>query len=92
MFLFSFPPPQICATMSGNCTTEGPTPVFKELAGKFMLTYQKGKGPKLVSVIIPDDVVPGLRKLVEMREHVGVSEANLNVFAYTEHSLNHVSR
>ena len=66
--------------------------IEKELAGKFMLTYQKGKGPKLVSVIIPDNVVPGLRKLVEMREHVGVSEANLYVFAYTEHSLNHVSR
>ena len=51
--------------------------IEKELAGKFMLSYQKGKGPKLVSVIIPDDVVPGLRKLVEMREHVGMSEANL---------------
>ena len=42
-------------------------------------------------MIIPDDVVPGLRKLVERREHMGMSEANIYVFAYTEHSLNHVS-
>ena len=35
MFLFSFPPPPpICVTMSGNCTTEGPTPVFKRFRGR----------------------------------------------------------
>ena len=33
IFLFSFFP-QTAVTRSGNCTTEGPTPVFKRFGGK----------------------------------------------------------
>ena len=41
--------------------------------GKFLLTYQKGKGAKIVPVLIPNDIMPAIRKMVEIRDEAGVA-------------------
>jgi len=49
----------------------------KGLLGKFKLAYMYGKGTKyLVPVLIPTDLVPAIRKLVEIRDVVGVRPDN----------------
>lgn len=57
------------------------------------ITYQEGKGDKLVSVFIPPDVVAACEFLAsnEIRAHCRVHEKNPYLFPSTQNSQNHVS-
>ena len=64
------------------------------LAKSMKITYQTGKGNKhLVPVILPNDTIEPLRKLVsaEVRCTADVAKANPYVFASTSLSMSHVS-
>jgi len=39
---------------------------------------------------VPEDIVPAIRKLMEERKKVSVSEDNLFLFPYTQSSQDHV--
>jgi hypothetical protein len=65
-------------------------PLEQYLAGKYKLAYQQGKGGKcLVPLLIPLDVIPAIKKLIECRPDVGVPEENPWLFPYTGGSLDH---
>ena len=67
-------------------------PLEKGLLGKFKLAYMSGKGTKyLVPVLIPIDLVPAIKKLVEIRDIVGVRPDNPYLFANMQNSLDYVS-
>ena len=57
------------------------------------ITFQEGKGNKMVPVFIPSDCVPAMEFLssVEVRESSGVDKQNIYMFPSTNHSDNHVS-
>lgn len=58
----------------------------KLLHGQFKLAYMPGKNRRLVSVLIPEDTVEGLRMLVKLRSHVDVRPNNPYLFAATRTS------
>ena len=67
-------------------------PLEKALLGRFKLAYMSGKGTKyLVPVLIPVDLVTAIRKLVAIRDAVGVRTDNPYVFANMQNSLDAVS-
>ena len=69
-------------------------PAMKVLVGMFKLAYQAGKGSQhLVSLLIPNDCITGMRILTntEVRRNAGVAESNTYVFASTQNSSDHVS-
>ena len=67
-------------------------PLEKALLGRFKLAYMSGKGTKyLVPVLIPIDLVPAIRKLVAIRDIIGVAPDNPYVFANLQNSLDCVS-
>lgn len=53
----------------------------KFLVGQFKLCYILGKGKKFVPVLIPKDIVPGIRLLVKERANYNIPESNNFVFA-----------
>jgi len=56
--------------------------------------YQSGKGNNhLVPLLVPLDIVEGLRKLVDksVRSRVGIADSNVSVFPSTNGSAGHVS-
>jgi len=69
-------------------------PAEQVLVGKFKTAYQAGKGKQhLVSLLIPNDCINGMRILCseEVHAEAGVSVSNSVVFAYTQQSNDHVS-
>ena len=54
------------------------------------VTFQGGKG-HIVSVLLPLDTIDGMKKLVELRDTVGIPKDNVYVFPYTQSSTCHVS-
>lgn len=62
----------------------------KVLLDKYMLAYMSGKSNRLVPVLIPNDTIEGINKLVSEREAAGVSPDNKYLFAHTEGSTTHV--
>ena len=61
----------------------------KMLVNAMKITYMAGKGNRhVVSLLIPKDTVPALRKLADMkvREESGVANSNKFVFASTQYS------
>jgi len=62
-------------------------PLEKTLLGRFKLAYMSGKGTKyLVLVLIPTDLVTAIRKLVAIRDVVGVAPNSPYVFANLQNS------
>jgi hypothetical protein len=59
------------------------------LLAKYKLAYQGGKGRALVPVLLPDNCLDAIRKLIDVRTQVGVHAANNYVFAFTGRSLDH---
>ncbi|XP_053376994.1 uncharacterized protein LOC123549558 [Mercenaria mercenaria] len=53
----------------------------KFLVGQYKLCYILGKGKKFVPVLIPNDIVPGIRLLVKDRANYNIPESNNFVFA-----------
>ena len=53
----------------------------KYLVGKYKLAYLAGKGKKFVPVLIPIDLIPGIRLLKANREAFGILENNDFLFA-----------
>lgn len=68
-------------------------PMEEALFGKFKITYQAGKGGKLVSVLILNDCWKALLKLCdnEIRKQAGIHPENTYVFPLTQLSKRHVS-
>ena len=52
----------------------------KFLVGQFKLAYLKGKGKKFVPVLVPKDLVPGIRLLIENRTLYGIPVNNPFLF------------
>lgn len=63
------------------------------LIKKLKVTYQSGKGNKLVPLLFPEDVISALKLLVDkgMRERCHVSKTNKFVFPSTKNSEAHIS-
>ena len=57
------------------------------------VTYQAGKGNRLVPILFPKDTIDALRLLTDetLRSQCGISKENIYVFAPTKNSLKHVS-
>ena len=67
-------------------------PLEKSLLNKFKLAYQSGKGSRrLVPILIPNDTVDGIRKLVKERDEIGILSDNLYLFPNTGSSTDHSS-
>ena len=69
-------------------------PIKKALVENTKIAYQAGKGTKrLVLVLIPKDMVDGIRKLADenLRNDVGVQKNNVYLFPSTQSSEDHVS-
>ena len=69
-------------------------PAEKALVRNTKIAYQSGEGTKrLVSILIPGDMVEGIRKLVDLqiRKDAGVHKNNIYVFPSTQSSEDHVS-
>ena len=67
-------------------------PLEKSLLDKFKLAYQSGKGSRrLVPILIPNDTVDGIKKLVRERDEVGIHSDNLYLFPNTGSSTDHAS-
>ena len=65
-------------------------PLEKVLFSQFKLAYQAGKGSKkLVPILIPTDTLNPIKKLIEERKEVEVSDSNPFLFANTGTSLDH---
>lgn len=63
----------------------------EQLMKRLKLVYQAGKGTKdMVPVLIPEDCVSGIRRLLEERDNCGVSPRNQYVFPYCQNSSEHV--
>lgn len=62
----------------------------KFLVGQFHLAYLKGKGKKYVPVLIPKDLIPGLKILLENRDNYGIKKDNFFLFG-TKSSREHAS-
>lgn len=62
----------------------------KFLVGQFKLVYLKGKGKKFVPVLVPKDLVPGIRLLIQYRTLYGISAENPFLFA-TKSGKSHCS-
>ncbi|RUS91909.1 hypothetical protein EGW08_000311 [Elysia chlorotica] len=66
-------------------------PLEKALFNQFKLAYQAGKGSKkLVPLLIPNDTVKPIEKLIEQRKEIDVPDENPFVFANTSCSQDHV--
>lgn len=65
-------------------------PLDAALMEKLKLTFQEGKGRKLVPLLIPQDTVPAIKKLIETRVMAGINPKNLFLFPSTQYSLRHV--
>jgi hypothetical protein len=66
------------------------SPADQLLLGDYKLTYMPGKGRKLVPVLIPEDLVPGIQKLVGLRKDISINPKNKYLFAATRGSTMHV--
>lgn len=53
----------------------------KLLVGSYKLAYMRGKRARLVPILIPEDVIAGIRKLVKLRKQMEVPKDNQYVFA-----------
>ena len=63
----------------------------EQLLRRLKLVYQAGKGTKdMIPVLVPEDCVVGIRRLIEEGEHCGISSHNKYVFPYCQGSLDHV--
>nr|XP_022287160.1 uncharacterized protein LOC111099929 isoform X5 [Crassostrea virginica] len=62
----------------------------KFLVGQFKLAYLKGKGKKFVPVLVPKDLVPGIRLLIENRTLYGIPVNNPFLFG-TKSEKSHCS-
>ena len=59
-------------------------PLEQALLNKFKLAYQSGKGSRrLVPILIPNDTVDGIRKLVKERKDIGIPSSNIYLFPST---------
>ena len=66
-------------------------PLEQSLLNQYKLAYQAGKGSrKLVPILIPNDTIIPLQKLVEVREEFDIAESNQFLFPNTGNSNNHV--
>ena len=66
-------------------------PLEKALLNQYKLAYQAGKGSKkLVPILIPNDTLKHIEKLVESRADVDILESNPFLFANTGSSMDHV--
>lgn len=65
----------------------------RELLENIKIAYQAGKGNKLVSLLIPADVVKAIEILtdISIRKSVGVDCGNDFVFPFTQFSVDHAS-
>ena len=62
-------------------------PLERALLGKYKLAYQRGKGNRhLVPLLIPVDCIEAIRKLISLRDDVGVSRQNPYLFPRTQGS------
>ena len=67
-------------------------PLEQALLNKFKLAYQSGKGSRrLVPILIPNDTVDGIRKLVKERKDIGIPSSNIYLFPSTGSSTEHAS-
>lgn len=65
-------------------------PLEQALISEYKLAYQRGKGSrKMVPILIPSDILPGIRTLVEHRSDSGVLEHNPYLFATTRSQDGH---
>lgn len=63
--------------------------VEKALLGKYKLAYMAGKGRSLVGILIPLNCIPGIKKLISLREEMGISPQNRFLFPAGRNSLEH---
>lgn len=67
-------------------------PLEQSLMDKYKLAYQAGKGSRrLVPVLIPNNTLEPLQKLMEERSNVGICENSVFLFPNTGQSLDHVT-
>ena len=67
-------------------------PLQSALLGKFHVAYMSGKGARyMVPILVPNDLMAAINKLVSIRAEAGVHPNNRFVFASTQGSLNHVN-
>ncbi|KAL4218604.1 hypothetical protein ACF0H5_021194 [Mactra antiquata] len=68
-------------------------PLEKSLLGKFKVTYQTGKGGKLVPILILEDCWSALDILCDktIRKNIGIHPENKYVFPLLQYSTKHVS-
>lgn len=63
----------------------------KKLISRYKLVYQTQKAKGLVPVLLPEDCISALNKLVQCRESVGISKENTYLFPFTQGSSEPVS-
>jgi hypothetical protein len=54
------------------------------------IAHMQGAGLRGVAVIIPNDCLPGIRELVELRSSVGINMDNCYLFPSRNGSLDHI--
>jgi hypothetical protein len=62
----------------------------EEVVPPCKIAFMKGKGIHRVSVIIPNDCLPAIRELVELRSAVGINRENVYLFPKCNGYLGHV--
>jgi hypothetical protein len=66
-------------------------PLERILISTYKLAYQRGKGSrKMVPILIPNDAVPAIQKLVNRRDDCGIHKDNPYIFATTRSDSGHV--
>ena len=61
-------------------------PVEKLMLDKFKLTYRAAENNKLIPILIPNDTVRGIKKLIQERKSAGVKPTNPYLFPNTSGS------
>jgi integrase len=65
-------------------------PHEEALINTFQLAYISGKGKRIVPVLLPNDCLPAIRKLVSLRQQLEIHPSNLFLFPAGRHSKEHV--
>jgi integrase len=65
-------------------------PHEEALINEFELAYLAGKGRKVVPVLIPNNCVPAIRKMVTLRDQMAINPSNPYLFPAGRHSKLHV--